>query len=112
LTFWQFRHDKDSGYNKVKQSHLAKLMSLAVSRNSLDFRDAMAVIAPGWYAAFTAKHQDRAWLESGVYPFLRMPQRLMKRKEKLEAQRSAASSPPSQKDLKKKASEQRQTDSK
>ena len=93
VTFWQFRHDKDSGYNKVKQSHLAKLMSLAVSRNSLDFRDAMAVIAPGWYAAFTAKHQDRAWLESGVYPFLRMPQRLMERKEKLEAQRCSGAPP-------------------
>jgi hypothetical protein len=87
VTFWQFRNDKDSGYSKVKQSHLAKLTNLAVSRNSLDFRDAMAVIAPGWYAAFTAKHQERAWLEGGVYPFLRMPQLLMERSEKLEAQR-------------------------
>jgi len=95
VAFWQFRYDKDSGYNKVKQAHLAKLMSLAVSRNSLDFRDAMAVIAPGWYAAFSAKHQERAGLEGGVYPFLRMPQRLMERKEKLEAQRCSGAPPKS-----------------
>jgi len=94
VTFWQFRNDKDSGYNKVKQAHLAKLMNLAVSRNSLDFRDAMAVIAPGWYAAFAAKHQERAWLEGGVYPFLRRPQRLVGRKEKLEAQRCSGVAPP------------------
>jgi hypothetical protein len=89
VTFWQFRNDKDSGYNKVKHAHLAKLMNLAVSRNSLDFRDAM----------------ERAWLRGRRVPVLAhaaAPHGAQRKARGAAVQRR----PPSQKDLKKKASEQ------
>ena len=71
VTFLQFRNDKQFGYNAVKAWHLAKLMNLPPphARSQLDFRDAMAVIAPGWQAAFAPNVQERAWRAGGVFPF-------------------------------------------
>jgi len=107
VAFWQFRYDKDSGYNKVKQAHLAKLMSLAVSRRSTSatpWRSSPRAgtqpsrrstrSAPGSRAACTRSCACRSASWSA----------------KKSSRRSVAAAPPqSQKDLKKKASEQRQT---
>ena len=83
----QFRNDKEFGYNALKAAHLAGLMNLPVPRNSLNFSDAMAVITPAFNAAFKPRVQERAWRNGGVYPFLRIPEALMKREELLAVKR-------------------------
>ena len=49
-----------------------------------------AVITPAFNAAFKPEVQERAWRDGGVYPFLRIPEALMKRSELLAAKRADA----------------------
>jgi hypothetical protein len=84
LSFLVFRNDSEVGYNKVKQTRLAFIMTEKKPRYSLGFQDAMAVIRPGWDKMMSKEVQQKAWEMGGVNVFSRLPQRLLERTEAME----------------------------
>ena len=51
----------------------------------------MAVIAPGWQAAFAPNVQEREWRAGGVFLFQRLPELIMQREEVIKTQAGSSS---------------------
>lgn len=87
-TFWILRNSKEHGYNIKKQEKLTWLLH-NTDRTSLDFRDAMEVVKPGWQFAMNEENNRIAWRKGGLRPFTRAPELLLRRREMLNERRRA-----------------------